>query len=107
MELLLEGLDFKVVDLCVDVAWIFRGGADPATFLTTHKDRIGYLHFKDTDGQAWKELGRGKVDFPSIMKVLPTLKKVRWVMIEQDQSDLDPREAMAISRRYLKETFNY
>ena len=29
MDILMEGLDFRVVDLCVDVAWVMRGGDDP------------------------------------------------------------------------------
>jgi inosose dehydratase len=100
-------LDFSVVDLCVDVAWVYRGDDDQATLLATHKDIIGYLHFKDFDGTDWAELGRGKVDFPSIMKVLPTMPWVRWEVVEQDNSKIDPRDAMTISRKYLKDTFNY
>jgi sugar phosphate isomerase/epimerase len=107
MDLLIEGLDFSVVDLCLDVAWIFRGGEDPAAYLLKHKERVGYLHFKDFDGANWIELGRGKVDFPGIMKVLPQLKKVRWVMVEQDQTQIEPRDSVAISRKYLKERFGY
>ena len=107
MDLLLDGLDFSVVDFCVDVAWVKIGGQDPATFLRTHKDRIGYLHFKDHDGETWRELGRGNVDFASIMKVLPELTKVRWVMVEQDTTLGEPMESVRISRQYLKDTFNY
>jgi len=107
MDLLLDGLDFDVLDLCVDVAWVHRGGSDPAEFLRQHRDRIGYLHFKDTRGDHWEELGRGEVDFASIMRVLPEMPKVRWVVVEQDTSDIEPKESMAISRRYLRETFGY
>src|ERR1035437_4487221 len=66
MDLLIAGLNFDVVDLCLDVAWVYRGGLDPAKFMLTHKDRIGYLHFKDHDGANWIELGQGKVDFSGI-----------------------------------------
>lgn len=107
MDLLLDGLDFEVVDLCVDVAWVMIGGSDPATFLKTHKDRIGFLHFKDHDGEKWTELGRGKVDFASIMAVMPDLTGVSWVMIEQDSTEIDPCDSATISRRYLQETFGY
>jgi len=107
MDLLLEGLDFKVVDFCIDVAWVTVAGADAPAFLRRHKDRIGYLHFKDHDGQSWIELGRGRVDWPGIMKVLPELKGARWVMIEQDSTKIDPCESATISRRFLKEKFQY
>lgn len=107
MELLLEGLDFSVVDLCVDVAWVMRGGSDPAAFLHEHKDKVGFLHFKDHDGDKWTELGTGKVNFAAIMEVLPELTGARWTMIEQDSSEIDPCESVTISRRYLRETFGY
>lgn len=107
MDLLLDGLNFDVVDLCVDVAWVLRGGADPATFLRAHKDRIGFLHLKDHDGKQWAELGRGQVDYRSIMAVLPELTGARWAMIEQDSSELDPCDSVTISRAYLRETFGY
>jgi sugar phosphate isomerase/epimerase len=107
MDILLDGLDPEACDLCVDVAWVKIGGDDPAGYLAKHNDRIGYLHFKDHDGTTWTELGRGKVDFAAIMKVLPTMRKVRWVMVEQDRSQLDPVESVKISRAYLKDTFGY
>jgi sugar phosphate isomerase/epimerase len=107
MEILLQELDPSAIDLCVDVAWVLKGGLDPVKFLRTHRDRIGYLHFKDFDDEGWTELGRGKVDFAPIMQLLPDMPRVRWVMIEQDDSRNDPLESIAVSRRYLKETFGY
>lgn len=107
MDLLLDGLDFDVVDLCVDVAWVTRGGLYAPDFLRTHKDKIGYLHFKDFDGTDWIELGQGIVPLAEVMAVLPELTKVRWVMIEQDATKIDPMDSATISRAYLRETFGY
>lgn len=107
MDLLIEALDPDACDLCVDVAWVLKGGEDPATFLQRHAGRIGYLHLKDFDDAGWIELGQGKVDFASIMRVLPDMPRVRWAMIEQDKTAIDPRDSVAISRRYLKQTFDY
>jgi len=107
MDVLLEGLDLSVITLCVDVAWVFRGGRNPAEFLEEHADKIAYLHFKDTDGTDWKELGQGKLDFKSIIDVMPKLTKVRWAAIEQDATKIDPLESIAISRKYLQTNFGY
>jgi sugar phosphate isomerase/epimerase len=107
IDLLIDGLNYDAVDLCVDVAWVMRGGDNPATFLKKHKDIIGYLHFKDFDDTDWAELGKGNVNFHEIMAVLPEMTKVRWVMAEQDQSKIDPMDSIAISRAYLKDTFGY
>ena len=107
MDLLMDGLDPDAVDFCVDVAWVQKGGENPADYLVKHKDRIGYLHFKDFNDEGWIELGQGKVDFAAVMKVLPEITGARWVMIEQDSTAIDPVDSVAISRRYLKETFDY
>lgn len=112
IDLLLDELDPEAVDLCVDVAWVLRGGDDPAAFLRTYADRIGYLHLKDTtlptttDGARWTELGRGAVDLAAILDVLPLLTRVPWAMIEQDHTDGDPRASATESRHYLRNTFN-
>lgn len=107
MDILLDGLDPACCDLCVDVAWVQKGGGDPVEFLERHQNRISYLHLKDFNDDGWIELGQGKVDFAGIMRVLPTMTKVRWAIIEQDSSRLDPRESVAVSRRYLRNVFGY
>jgi len=107
MDLLLDGLDFSVVDFCIDVAWVTVAGLDAAQFLKRHKDRIGYLHFKDHDGQSWIELGQGRVDLPGIMKVLPELTRVRWVMIEQDSTKIEPCASATLSRAFLRDSYGY
>jgi sugar phosphate isomerase/epimerase len=105
IDILLEELDPAACDLCVDVAWVMRSGDDPASFLKKNAARIGYLHVKDWDGAKWVELGKGKVDFKSILPVLPALTKVKWIMVEQDLPDGDPMQNMANSRKYLKEVW--
>ena len=107
MELLLEGLDPKYVQLCVDVAWVKKGGFNPAEFLVKHQDRVSYLHFKDFNQDGWIELGQGEVNFAEIMEVLPKLDRIRWVMIEQDTTNIDPGDSVRISRAYLRDTFGY
>ena len=107
MDLLLEGLDFDAVDLCADVAWVAIGGCKPDEFLLRHRERIGYVHLKDHDGTDWTELGRGRVDLAGVMAVLPRLAGVRHVMVEQDRTRIDPLQSIAISREYLRATFNY
>jgi hypothetical protein len=38
---------------------------------------------------------------------MPKLTKVRWAAIEQDATKLDPLESIAVSREYLRTTFDY
>ena len=108
LDILLGETNPRLVDLCVDIAWVQKGGRDPGKFLMQHQDRISYLHFKDynEDGD-WTELGRGIVNIRGVMEVLPHLPRIRWVMVEQDKTTRDPLESLTISRRYLRETFGY
>jgi sugar phosphate isomerase/epimerase len=101
IDVLIAELDPSACDLCVDIAWVHRGGDDPAKFLMQHSDKVGYLHFKDWDGSKWVPLGKGEVDIKSVVKILPELKKPRWIMVEQDQADGDAMQNMAESRAYL------
>lgn len=107
LEFLLELFDPEAVDLCVDVGWVAKAGHDPVPFLRRHRERIGYLHLKDFDAEGWAELGRGQVNWPAVMAVLPELPQVRWAMIEQDSSRRDPLESIRLSREYLRENFRY
>ena len=108
LDILLRETDPAFVDLCVDIAWVQKGGGDPGAFLTQHQDRVSYLHFKDyTAGGDWTELGRGLVNIAGVVEKLPDLPRIRWVMVEQDKTTLDPLESLAVSRRYLRDTFGY
>lgn len=111
IRLILENTDPKYVSLCVDTYWVKHGGKDPLEFIKRHKDRIAYLHLKDGSIEGMKktppeflELGRGIIDFPSILETAKSLN-IEWVVVEQDRTNLTPKESMAISRRYLKENF--
>jgi len=103
MDLLLEGLDFSVLDLCVDVAWVDRAGVNPAQFLKDHADLIGYIHMKDQNGTDWTELGRGRVDFGSCD--FTGLPRLRHLVVEQDTTQIDPFESIRISREFLRNKY--
>jgi sugar phosphate isomerase/epimerase len=107
MDILMDGLDFSVIDLCVDVAWVHRGGDDPSDFLRRHQDKISYIHLKDTDADHWRELGRGVLDWKTIIRTIEEMPNVRWAVVEQDKTDGDPVESCRISREFLKTKFGY
>jgi sugar phosphate isomerase/epimerase len=103
MDILLDNLDPESVDLCVDIAWVAKGGKDPATFLTEHANRIGYLHLKDYRGDEWLPLGRGEMDIPAVLKARQALPNLRQTVVEQDSTTGDPELNAAASHKYLNE----
>jgi len=99
---LCERTDPDLVKLCIDVYWVYIGGEEPADFIHRYADRAAYFHFKDGRKGVFSELGRGEVDFDRLM---PEVRSVapEWIVYEQDRSDLDPKEALQISRDFLRE----
>jgi inosose dehydratase len=108
LHYLMDNTDPAIVSFCLDVAWVYRGGGDPAAVVTEmlETERIGYFHLKDTTEDEWKELGRGVVDLPAIMGVIEDHGYDGWLVVEQDETQLEPVESARISRDYLRETFN-
>lgn len=94
--------DPALVQLNVDVYWVTIGGEDPAEFIDRYHDRVGYYHFKDgAPGPSFIELGQGTVDLVSAREAAMKYDP-KWIVCEQDRSQLDPRESITISLAYLR-----
>ncbi|UBM60858.1 sugar phosphate isomerase/epimerase [Marinilongibacter aquaticus] len=74
---LIKNMDPRV-GMCIDTGHTFRLGLDPATELKKYKDRLLDVHIKDIDEQVANgknvEIGRGKMNIPSIMKALKDIQ---------------------------------
>ena len=103
MDLLLSGLDPKVVSLCFDAGWAARAGHDPVPFLHEHTTRIRMLHLRDFRGAESVPLGAGDLDLSSVLAALPHLPNLQALMVEQDPGTATPTEDMAASQRFLKD----
>mgnify|MGYP003670832542 CR=1 FL=1 len=68
----------KRIGLCIDTGHTFRLNLDPATELKKYQDRLMDVHIKDIDEQIPEgnnvEIGRGKMDLPSILRALQEIK---------------------------------
>lgn len=66
------------IGLCIDTGHTFRLNLDPATELKKYKDRLFDVHIKDIHEQVADgknlEIGRRKMDIPSIMRALKEIK---------------------------------
>lgn len=103
IETLLSLTDPKLVGLCLDMGHYAFGGGDPVKALEKYRDRIWHVHFKDFSPDAAKasreangdyfdaikrgvfcELGKGAVDFKSIVALLRDMDYDDWAVVEQD-----------------------
>jgi inosose dehydratase len=100
----------------LDVAHYFQGGGDPVKAIEKYSDRLLFLHIKDVEpmpGSAdakrpyrFVELGRGKVNLPAVFDALHKVNFRGWAIVELDvvpDKARTPKEAGAISKKYLEE----
>lgn len=103
IDSLLEFTDPSLVGLVLDMGHYMFGGGDPVKALKKHWARIWHIHFKDchpdiaakSRTEGWDyfksvgngvfcELGKGSVDFPSIVRELKDKEYSGWIVVEQD-----------------------
>jgi inosose dehydratase len=105
----METTDPRYVFMSADTGHIHLAGGDVVAILRKYKTRLNYFHFKDgvrpfvrPDFKPnLRELGRGEVDFPGVMRLLKEIRFTGWVNIEQDATTLTPRESCRISMEYV------
>lgn len=123
VDMLLGLTDPTLVGLVLDMGHYMFGGGDPLEALKKHHDRIWHIHFKDchpeiaerAGKEGWDyfksvgsgvfcELGKGAVDFPSIVKELKSRNYSGWIVVEQDvlPGMGDPKSCAGRNRQYIK-----
>ena len=120
---LMELTNPEILGLCLDMGHFAFGGGDPVEALQKYYNRIWHVHFKDFDpkvGQAAREnnydyfksveqgvfceLGKGSVDFKSIVKILNEKGYDGWIVVEQDvlPGMGSPKKCADHNRQYIK-----
>ena len=113
----------ELVGLCFDTGHYALGGGDPRAGLEKHFPRVWHVHFKDfapdiasqARAQAWDyfdavrhgifcELGKGSVDFASILNFLNARGYDGWIVVEQDvlPGMGTPRDSAQRNRNFLR-----
>ena len=116
LDIVLSSSDPKYVKLLLDIAHFVAGGGDPAKAIRKYQDRLLFVHLKDVidipmaDNVKYPfkfvELGRGRVDLPSVFAALDEIKYRGWAVVELDRvpdKSRTPKESAAISKKYLEE----
>ncbi len=123
IDTLLSLTDPLLVGLVLDMGHYMFGGGNPLEALKKHKDRIWHVHFKDchpgiaakSRNEGWDyfksvangvfcELGKGSVDFKSIVSELKEQKYSGWIVVEQDvlPGMGNPKVCAQRNRDYIK-----
>jgi inosose dehydratase len=103
VRILMENTDPGLLGLVLDMGHYQFGGGFPLDALKEYSERIWHVHFKDCDNNIadlsrkneWDyfesvrngvfcELGKGSVDFKSILDELHNINYDGWIVVEQD-----------------------
>src|SRR5260370_36755554 len=117
LDLILEQADPDYVKLELDTAHIVAAGGDPAKAIERYRDRLLFLHLKDVhdipaDTPKGKypfefvELGRGRVDLPSVFAALDKVKFHGWAIVELDRvpdKSRTRKQSAVITRDYIEQ----
>jgi inosose dehydratase len=106
-ELLFDGMDASVLGFAPDFGHIAKGGMDPVAILDKCLHLVKHVHFKDmTASGTWVEMGRGAIDFPTIVTKLRDYGYKGWIMIEDEsaRAEKDPDIVALENGVYLKKT---
>lgn len=123
MDELMTRTNPELVGLCFDTGHYALGGGDPRVGLEKHFARVRHVHFKDfapqiaaqARQQEWDyfdavrhgifcELGKGNVNFASILNFLHERAYDGWIVVEQDvlPGMGTPKESAARNREFLR-----
>ena len=106
-QILLDGLDSRVVGFAPDTGHVAKGGIDVAALFETYRPLIRHVHFKDiTAAGDWAAMGAGVIDFPHIVTRLRDTGYSGWIMIEEEsvEAETDPDAATQKNGEYLRQT---
>jgi len=103
-EMLLAGLDAKLVSMELDIYWVVRAGLDPIKLMNQHPGRFEQWHVKDMDKAKPEnnaDVGTGTIDWKAIFA---QAKKsgMKHYYIEQETYPVDPMTSAKKSIDYLK-----
>jgi sugar phosphate isomerase/epimerase len=91
--------------LALDVAWVHRAGHRPADIIHRFKERVLYLHMKDTTPDRFTDLGQGDVDFTAVKQAIQGLP-LPWLAVERDEVLPEALASARACRDYLRTLFS-
>jgi len=108
----LDSIDHTTLKFGPDVGQLTKGGADAVKVVKDYLPLVQHMHLKDYDGKDpslayYCPLGKGKVDVPTILRLMAGRKISGMVMVELDNdpkklSSTPPSDLAGESQAYLK-----
>lgn len=102
-DFILENTSPDIVKMELDLYWISKAGLDPLDYFEKYPGRFPLWHVKDMQKNTrdFTEVGNGTIDFKRIFEAGKKAGLKHW-FLEQDSSDKDIFESIAISKEYIR-----
>lgn len=107
---LMQHTEKELVDYQIDFYWVVTAGQDPVEWVNKYPDRFKLGHFKDRtkgaterEGKAICELGKGSIDFQSILNKTKG-SSINFYTVDQDTCNdrESPIECIKIDAEYMR-----
>lgn len=108
MDMLLTETDPEIFNFIADTYWLHYAGNDVSDVISRMGKRAMAVHFKDinvkrgTNVATMYEIGEGNLNWSKIIETCANVG-VKWVLVEQDECERDPFEALKMSYDFLTE----
>jgi inosose dehydratase len=106
-QILLDGLDSRIVGYAPDTGHIANGGIDVIQTFERYRSSIVHVHFKDIAATGeWAAMGEGVIDFPRVVTMLRDTDYTGWIMVEEESkaAEAEPDAATIQNGTYLEQS---
>ena len=105
-DVMMDNTNKDTVDFEMDIYWVVAAGIDPITYFKKYPNRFRLCHIKDLTktktGHESCHLGKGTIDFKSILKA-GTESGLKYYVVEQEAfTGSNPIESAELDSAYLQ-----
>ncbi|HEY0355108.1 MAG TPA: sugar phosphate isomerase/epimerase [Flavisolibacter sp.] len=108
-DVLMKETDKDLVDYEMDIYWVVTAGQDPVEWFNRYPGRFTLSHIKDrkknaplSDGDASTDLGKGSIDFTTILASARQQGMVHFLVEQERYDDTTPMMAAKAGAEYLR-----
>jgi len=108
---MLKATDPKLIDVCLDIDWVKRGGQSVPAILKEALPRLASIHVRNSKAGVWTEdFGDGDINYAEVASTLREANYKGLIVIELAyEKATDPKRALdanlKLSRAYAEKTF--
>ncbi len=105
-EVMMKNTDKNLVDFEMDIYWVVAAGEDPKAWFKKHPNRFRLCHIKDlgkiAKGHESVQLGKGTIDFASILKVGKANGLKNFIVEQEAFTGSNPLQSAEADAVYMK-----